>query len=202
MNYYKISILIKTNSQEQREQIFDEVNNKNYNIEEDDLEWCSVKRKGECDVLFYMRRRGGITDEVYELFDLPKKYPDITEEVWKYEECWLCDHRKIHNDSWEDIWTIDDAVEEFDIIDGSFSPKNLELNTYRIVYDNDGNMVSKEKKKVPYPIELMPIDFREEYERWKENPKKWNEDKKSRRKEKIESVPITTKDGNIVYLPF
>lgn len=194
MNYYKRNILIKTNSQEQREQIFDFLNNKQF--KDDDLNYGCAYREGE-DIGYFIRMRGGIGDAVNDIFDLPKKYPDITEDVWFYEESWAYNHKKYHNGYWEESWTINDAIESYNAVDGSFNPYYLEFYTYRTVSDIDGNVISDVEEMVPYPIELMDDGFRKEYEMWKENPQKWEEYVEKRRH--VEPIKFT---GGPDDLPF
>ena len=129
--------------------------------------------------------RGGITEEVYELCLLPQRYPDvIVEETLYIECCGMLFHRIFKRDYWEDIRTIDDILHNYDCNGIKFSPNMLELETFRNVYDNGGNVISKERKKVLHPIEEMPEEICNEYENWKEDPIKW-EEKQEREKVKL-----------------
>ena len=129
---------------------------------------------------------GGITNEVSELCDLPQQYTDVTVEARLFVECCgIRAHRVFKTDYWEEIRTIEDTLEEYDCFYTELSPGILELETYRKVYDYDDNLISEEHKKEPYPIERMPENIRGEYEKWKEDPINWEEDKK-REEERLE----------------
>ena len=177
MNYYDFSLLIKTSSKEEREHIFEEVRNKPIG----DKYYCRYyccERDGECNIRFCVNMRGGITDDVYELLDLPQKYPNVSVEKWFYNEWYLSSHEIIHKDSWESIWTTDDIIQELGFY-SEFSLKMLELlETFRKVYNYDGSLISEEIEKVPFPIDEVSDAIREGYEEWKKNPIEWEEKKR------------------------
>ena len=188
MNYYYFTNQIHASSQEQRERIFEEIQNKpigdNYYCRND---YCV--RKGDCDIEFHVNMLGGINDEVYEILDLPLQYPDVYEEEWLFVECCgIVAHRIIHKDYWENIRTVEDTLEDYNSFGFEFFPEMLEIETFRKVYDNDNNLMSEEKKIVPYPIEKMPDDVRKEYEKWKEDPENWEENKKREKEEEERRV--------------
>ena len=161
----------------------------------------SCERSGECDIVFQANMRGGINSEVCKLIVIPHNYSDVTIELWFRSERSLFFHKIYHKDYVEDIWTIDDAVDEYNIKWGSFYPNRLELDTYRRIY-KDGNLILDESRKVPFPIELMDKDMREEYEKWKEDPIKWEEDKKREKEEQEAEYRLKHPAGTEDDLPF
>lgn len=201
MNYYSIFSIIKTGSHEQRERLFEELQNKSLG-EKYLCRYFSCKRKGECDIEFGVSMRGGFSKEVYDIVDLPLVYPDVTEEVWTSDETCPApiSHRLYTKDFWEEIWTLDDAIGMYERYD-SFHPSMLELETYRKAYDIDGNLITEEHKIVPFPIEKMPDAVRVDYERWKDDPQKWEEGKK-KEEERQEALSESRRLQNIDDLPF
>ena len=199
MNYYYLTNQIHASSQEQRERIIEEIQKKPIG----DKYYCryySCERNGDCDIILHVSMRGGINPEVYDILDTPLKYPDVTEEERGYTEVYPSYHRIYRNDSLEDIWTIEDAIELWDTGYCDFSPSMLEMELFRRVYDNNGNQISEEKETVPYPIERMSEGVRREYEKWKENPIKWEEDKKKEKQEAQNRVNTPTFNDDC--LPF
>lgn len=184
MNYFYLTNQIHASSPKQRERIFEEIQKKPIG----DKYYCryySCERKGDCDIEFDVDMCGGITNEVSELCDLPQQYTDVTVEARLFVECCgIRAHRVFKKDYWEETRTIDDAIDDWAFF-SEFSPEMLELETFRKVYDNHGNLISEENKKEPYPIEELPDDIRIGYEKWKEDPVKWEENKK-REEERLE----------------
>ena len=162
MNYYELSLLIKTSSIEEREHIFEEVKNKPVG----DKYYCryySCERDGERNIRFCVNMGRGITDEVYELLDLPQEYPNVSVETWFYEDYYLSSHRIINKDTWEEIMTIDDIIYELCFY-SKFSLDMLDSEIFRRVYNYDGTLISEEREKVPFPIYAVSDEIREGYE--------------------------------------
>ena len=189
MNYYRMSILIKTDSLEQREQLFEEVRM----MPIGDKHYCRMflyEREGEKNIQIYASMLGGINQEVYDFLYLHERYPDITEEVLLFVEMnGLIYHRIYKKDTWEELWTIDDAIFNFNDMGGYFFPDMLELKTFRRVYDWNDSLISEEEEIVPFPEEEMLDDVREEYEEWKKDPIRWEEKKKEMKENKDQNAP-------------
>ena len=180
MNDYDLFNIIQASSPEQREQILEEIQNKPIG-EEYYCHSYSYQRDGECGIraeFFFVR---GINEEVFDIIKAVQKYPNTVQEVWIEQNCWLFSHRVYYNDYWEEIWTIDDAIEDIGVC--GFYPGMLELEVYRKEYDNDDKLLSEKTEIVPFPIERMSDNQRGEYEKWKEDPVKWEEERK-RKEEK------------------
>lgn len=175
MNIYHLTNIIHATTQEQRDRVFEEIHNKPIG-DEALCRYYECKRKGEGDIEISVGMRGPINEEIYDILDLPLEYPGVTEEEWKFTECWLDYHRIRHQDHWEDIWTIDDAIELCNASYIDFDPSMLELKTFRKVH-KDGKLQLDESEIVSYPIEMMDDHIREEYEKWKEDPVAWEEER-------------------------
>ena len=200
MNNYYQTTRVHASSPEQRERIFEEIHDKPIG----DEYYCKnffCKREGDHDIIFHVNMLGGINDGISEILDLLRKYPDATEEEWGHTECWPSYHRLYHNDYWEDIWSVEDAVDAWDTSGEGFSPKMLEIETFRKVYDYEGNLLSEERKRVPYPVELMDDYTRDEYEKWKKDPVKWEEDRKKTEEGQV-AISELWRPENIDDLPF
>ncbi len=184
MNIYNLTDIIHATTREQRDRVFEEI----HNLPIGDETFCryyECKKEGECDIEISVGMRGPINKEIYDILNIPLKYPGVTEEEWSSSDYYPTGHRIYHKDYWEDIWTVEDELEFSYVNDIEFYPGILELQTFRKVYDNHGNLISEESKKEPYPIEKMPDYIRIGYEKWKEDPVKWEENKK-REEERLE----------------
>ena len=162
--------------------------------------YYDCEREGDCDIHIHVTMRGGITKEVREFCDLPQKYPDVTVQERLFMEMnGIVSHRIFKTNCWEVIWTLDDALEDYEYGGFEFSPSMLEIKTFRKVCDYDGNLISEKRETVPFPMERMQEDIREEYEEWKKDPIKWEENKE---KERLETRFNDTQPSDDDYLPF
>ena len=198
MNDYDLHYLIRTCSPEQREIIFEEVQNKPIGNEYY-CKYFSCERKGECEISYDVCMRGGITEEVWELCELPLKTTGVIVEQRVFVEMnGIVAHRIYKSDNWEEIWTIDDIIIDYSLF-GTFVPSIMEEETFCKVYDYDGNQISEKREKVPFPMERMSENIREEYEEWKKDPIKWEENKE---KERLETRFNDTQPSDDDDLPF
>lgn len=166
-----MKIIINATTQEQRDRIFEEIHNKPIGDEALCRDY-ECEKQGECDIRINVYEQGPINKEIY---DFPQKYPGVTVEEWEYSDWFLDYHRIYHKDYWEEVYTVEDAIDDIDYCDYSFDPCLLDINTFRKVYNYDGHLVLEESKIVPYPIESMSRRWRYDYENWKEDPKAWEE---------------------------
>ena len=174
-NNCSLSLLITSNSKEQRKRIFKEIENKR-------LPHYHCRRDGDYGVYFCMDVRD-INNAVDELVELPIKYPNSSVDATLFDSMnGLYFHRIYNTESWEEVWTIEDAIDKMTYRMDEFSPEMLERKTFRKVYDWKNSLLSEEHKMVPFPVEEMPDCLREGYERWKENPAKWEREKEKEKK--------------------
>ena len=201
MNDIYIYITIKTGSLEQREKLLEACETKVSGCLVNCCDY-SLNRKGDCDILFDAMLGGITPDEVfstvdiphhypnaillggknpgiYSLIDIPLDYPNVTVEVWiDTDVSGRLFHRVYKRDTWEDLWTIEDAAYITLYQATEFSPSMLELKTSRDVYDRNGTLILHENKIAPLPFEyydeLLLLDG---YEEWKEDPIKWERER-------------------------
>ena len=204
-NYIDLSLRIKTNSKEQREQIFEEVKN----MPIGDKHCCryySCERSGDDEISYCVNMRGGLNIEVWQIAELPLRYPDIIVEAITTDTlCGVLGHYVFRKDGWEEFMTIQDRACDCDRY-SEFSLDMLKLDTYRKVYDWDNNLITEEHEIVPLPEDLMPEDVCEDYQRWKEDPIKWEEEKEKEREDKRQRIvaPMNCEDNERIIddLPF